>query len=129
MKLYQELASLICAIENCHRSGNIDWLNKHTDRLGALVKEHMPSGSGFDLGTSFDEDNSTTERLIFHTSFHHMNDGGYYDGWTSHSVVVTPSLAFGFNLKVTGRDRRDIKDYIGETFHAALNSDVQGSAS
>jgi hypothetical protein len=125
MKLYQELARLINAIENCRKANNLDWLNKHLERFDALVKEHMPHGSGFDCGTSFDEDNSTPNRLVFHASFHHMNNNGYYDGWTSHSIIVTPDLGFGFDLRVTGCNRRDIKDYIAETFHETLDRDLE----
>ena len=54
----------------------------------------------------------------------YMNDGGMYDGWTDHSVIVTPDLASGFDLKVTGQDRNDIKDFIGEMFAELLNRDI-----
>jgi hypothetical protein len=52
-----------------------------------------------------------------------MNDTGYYDGWTEHTVTVTPSFS-GINIRVSGRNRNDIKDYIHETFSYALRSDV-----
>jgi hypothetical protein len=54
-----------------------------------------------------------------------MNDGGFYDGWTDHSVIVTPSLVEGFNLRVTGRNRKDIKEYIAEQFCMALDQDIE----
>ena len=53
-----------------------------------------------------------------------MDAGGGYDGWTEHSVIVTPDLATGFDLKVTGRDKRDIKEYLGELFYAALCEEI-----
>jgi hypothetical protein len=53
-----------------------------------------------------------------------MNDNGMYDGWTTHQVIVTPSLAFGFTLKITGRDRNQIKDYLSETYHYALEQHI-----
>ncbi len=87
MKLYQKLASTIAAIENCKRSGNTEWLDKHEDTLKALM-DQMPSGSGFDNGTTL-SDKSTCEKLIFETNFHHMEDGGGYDGWSDHTVTVT----------------------------------------
>jgi hypothetical protein len=52
-----------------------------------------------------------------------MNDGGYYDDWTSHDVIVTGSLVSGFNLRVGGRDKRQIKDCIAEMFTHALDAD------
>ncbi len=131
-QLYSTLASLVQARINCENATprNDEWFDKHTARIEELVKDYMPSGSGFDCGTHINLDNSDAERLFFTTSFHHMNDGGYYDGWTEHNVIVTPSLAFGFNLKVTGRDRNQIKEYIHETFSLALqeNTAVESQA-
>lgn len=122
-KLYQQLASLVTARLNCIKSDNQGWLKTHTDRILVLVKDNMPSGSGIDCGTKIDLDASTPEKLVFLTSFHHMNDGGMYDGWTQHKIIVTPSLAFGFNLKITGRDRNEIKEYLHDTYHIALDAD------
>jgi hypothetical protein len=113
---YQQISNRLHAMINCERSGNSEWYSKHEEVIHDICKNEMPSGSGFDSGTTFDFDNSTPEKLIFKTSFHHMNDGGCYDGWTDHKVIVTPSLEFGFNIKVTGRDRNNIKDYIVEMF-------------
>lgn len=123
-KVYQRIAELSVAMDNCIKSQNLEWLEKHGDRLVAIVKEFLPSGSGFDSGTNFDALNSSSERLVFHTSFHHMDESGGYDGYSEHSVIVTPSLAFGFHLRVTGRDKRQIKEYIGEVFHSALSNEV-----
>ena len=81
------------------------------------VKEIMqgaPSGSGFDSGTQLD-DKSTPKKLIFNTSYHHMDDAGYYIGWTDHQVIITPSFD-GMDIKVTGKNYNDIKDYIGDVF-------------
>jgi hypothetical protein len=124
-KLYQRLASLVVAIENCRTSGNAEWERRHKETLSDLVRAHLPHGSGFDNGTTIDLARSGENRLAFSTSFHHMNDNGFYDGWTEHDVVVVPSLAFGFTLKITGRDRRQIKDYIHDAFSEALSMDVE----
>lgn len=102
---------------------------KFTD-MWTPVLEHinskLPSGSGFDSGSTFEIDSSSPDRLVFNTSFHHMNDVGYYDGWTGHNVIVTPSFD-GFNIRVTGKNRNDIKDYIGEVFHDILSEYVKTS--
>jgi hypothetical protein len=55
-----------------------------------------------------------------------MNDGGFYDGWTEHTVVVTPSFR-GINLRISGRDRNQIKEYLYETYDYALTRLVQWS--
>lgn len=126
MKLYQQLASLLQAIENCRASGNDEWVQRHSDNVAALVKQHMPSGSGFDIGTRLDiEASKHGARLVFVTSFHHMHDSGMYDGWTDHTVTVMPSLAFGFELRISGRDRAGIKDYIAEVYQTALTTELQ----
>jgi hypothetical protein len=123
MKLYEKIARTFGAYQNCIKSNNTDRQERHQETIEELVKEHMPSGSGFDNDTTFDFD-SKAERLIFNTSFHHMDECGYYDGWTDHQVVITPSLQYGFYLKVTGRDKRQIKEYIAEMFDDVLNTDI-----
>jgi hypothetical protein len=124
-KLYQIIAGAIAARENCRKSGNTEWFVRHEETIEKLTREHMPSGGGFDNPTTLDLDNSTADRLRFKTAFHHMDDHGYYAGWSYHPVTVTPSLANGFELVIGGRDRNQIKDYIAETFHAALSRDFE----
>lgn len=128
MKLYERLARTMGAIENCKtnpipESIVKEWLVKYHDSLAALVKEYMPSGSGFDNGTRLGE-TSTSEKLVFTTSFHHMNEG-MYDGWTEHTVTVKASLAFGFDITVSGRNRNGIKEHIADCFYEALITEVE----
>lgn len=126
-QVYQAIASKIEAMRNCNASGNGEWFTRHHDAIDNIVREYMPSGSGFDAGTQFDAcdhvDNAR-ERLTFVTQFHHMDEHGYYDGWTDHRVIITPSLARGFDIRVTGRNRNDIRDYIADVFHAALSATI-----
>lgn len=122
--VYQHISTLLNAMANCAArsdSNSVNWGNRHESTIEALVKEAMPSGSGIDCGTKLLLDESTSERLVFAFSFHHMNEGGYYDGWTEHKAIVTPSLQFTYNLKITGRDRNGIKEYLHETFAFALD--------
>jgi hypothetical protein len=126
MKLYQELAVLVGAYHRCRVSTDpavAAFASKHVERLSELEKL-LPSGGGFDLGSHLDIDNSTDERLVIRTSFHHMNDAGFYDGWTDHQIVVRPSLVFGMALRIAGRNRNDIKEYMYEVFHETLTTDV-----
>jgi hypothetical protein len=123
--LYTVLASLMGAYHRCIESRNEEWERKHRERIEALVRQYLPSGSGFDTGTKIDFACSTEERLEFDTAFHHMNDVGYYDGWTEHGIIVTPSLSSGFKLRITGRNRRDIKDYIAEQVDHILHEEVE----
>ena len=122
--LYQALAGKVSAYLNCIASGNAEWRARHQFVADYMVEEAMPSGSGFDSGTTLDWDASRSDKLVFKTAFHHMNDVGYYTRWTEHTVTVRADLCSGFTLLVGGKDHRDIKDYIAECFHQALSADA-----
>ena len=122
MKLYQKIASLLKSIESCRNTGNKEWEANHAATLEDLMEE-MPSGSGVDSGTKL-LDNSTPDRLVFQADFHHMDENGFYDGWTEHQIIVTPSLAYGFNVRITGRNRNEIKDYLADLFNHIFNMEV-----
>lgn len=126
-KLFQEIASRLNAADNCAARGNREWQARHEAAVDQLVKDFMPSGSGIDSGTKLDEAARTHNpaNLYFTTAFHHMDENGGYDGWTEHRIIVSPSLQFGFNIKITGRDRNEIKDYLHEIFSHALNREVE----
>ena len=123
MKIYQKIAQTFSALKNCEKLNNSQWFDRHTDTLSAICKEYLPRGSGFDSGTAIDIEESKPNRIVLVSSYHHMNDAGGYDGWTSHTIIITPDLISGFDLRVTGRDRNEIKKYIEETFCFALNED------
>jgi hypothetical protein len=122
--LYSELSSLVQARKNCIATGNSEWLTKHTESIDNLVKNCLPSGSGFDNGTRLDLDASHGYKLVFNTSFHHMDGNGFYSGWTEHTVTVTPSLSSDFHLRISGRNANDIKEYMHECFSFALSKDI-----
>ena len=122
MLIYQEIASAVEAIRNCQKSGNVEWEQRHAEKIESLIKDYFPSGSGFNAGTQFDiaeHVDGASDRLVFTTAFHHMNDAGYYDGWTEHKVILRPTF-LGFDMKITGRNRNGIKDHIGDAFHSIL---------
>lgn len=119
-KTYQLFATLVDARLRSLAKGNHEWINNHTERLRGMMVECLPSGAGFDGGSQLDLDKSTPDKLVFNTQFHHMNDNGMYVGWTAHSVIVTPSLVHGINIRVTGRNYCGIKERIEETFHDCL---------
>ena len=125
-RVYQVIAKALQARINCERSGNTVWHPIHSDKILQMVNDHLPRGSGFDSGTQFNFIRSTPEKLVFETSFHHMDEGGSYCGWSEHQVIVTPSLVFDFDVRVTGRNVRNIKEYISETFNSALDELLEG---
>ena len=124
--LYSELASTVDAMHTCEQKPEQygEWARKHEETISKLVHERMPSGSGFDCGTQMDCSQSHAEKLVFTTSYHHMHESGMYDGWTDHTVTVTPSFG-GINIRISGRNRNDIKEYMHDTFYQALMGSVE----
>lgn len=123
--LYREIAARIQARENCRRMNppNSEWEDRHGVWLEYVEKNILPSGSGIDCGTTISEDESKPGKIVLLLSYHHMNDGGYYDGWTEHKVIITPSFD-GIDMRITGRDRNQIKDYLHDTYHYCLTRKV-----
>lgn|SRR5690606_8853768 len=128
--LYQALAFKLLARETCRKIGNDEWARRHTEEAMQLARQYMPSGSGFDVGTVLDSDKSTPNRLVFHTSYHHMNDGGFYTKWTDHTITVLPSLCHGIgDMKITtgglrGFDKNLWITYAHDVFFDALMAEV-----
>lgn len=120
----RSLSVLVTAIKNCRKNNSPNWERRHEDRLNAIVKEYLPHGSGIDNGVRVDIERSNDEKLVLVVDFHHMNDGGYYDGWTAHTITVTASLQFEFNLKISGRDKNQIKEYLHDIFYHSLTTKV-----
>lgn len=121
-KLYQKIASCVDARLRCIENNNTLWEEKHFSQIWMLVKAHMPSGSGVDCGTKINLDKSTGDKLYFTFEYHHMDENGMYCGWTSHKVVVTPSLIHGINIRITGKS--DDREYFYDIFANALETMV-----
>ena len=91
--------------------------------LNYFTEEHLPRGSGFDGSTGIDANNSTRNSIIIWTEFHHMNDLGYYDGWSTHTFTMTADLEFGFELEHTyeGCEEHEA-DFIFDHMREALDT-------
>lgn len=111
----EKLSRTFQAWQTCVKLNNTDWAPKHAQTITDLLQE-LPSGSGIDCGMQFDWDASKPQRLVFTFSFHHMDEHGSYDGWTDHELIITPAF-FGFELKITGKDRNNVKDYLYSLFN------------
>lgn len=120
--LYQVLASLVDARIRCLERGAKEWELKHGDNIKTLVDSFMPSGSGIDCGTKINLSRSHGDELVFTLSYHHMDENGYYDGWTEHAVTVLPSLIHAIDMTINGKNRNDIKDYLYEVYRHCLTS-------
>jgi hypothetical protein len=113
---------LIESMARCETSGNAEWSAKHYHVLKRLIDNHLPHGSGLDGDNAIDASECALKgRIDVHTQFHHMNEVGYYDGWTDHVISVRPAFD-GTDVRVSGRNRNDIKDYLGEIFTYAFEA-------
>lgn len=127
-KLYQLIASEITRLHYCeaaqtNQPHHADNAANARERL-QIMQDELPSGSGIDGGTEIDLDESTDKKIVLTQSFHHMNDGGMYDGWTDHKMILTPAFD-GYDLEITGRDRNGIKEYFSDIYRHALNGEYQ----
>jgi hypothetical protein len=101
----------LTAMAICIKNSHLELMQIRLEK----ILELLPSGSGIDSGIQFDEDKSNPNKLIFRFGFHHMNSDGYYDGWTEHKLVILPEFG-SFDLRITGRDRNHIKEYLYDMF-------------
>ena len=125
-KVYVLLSRMITAHKNCIENGNNEWKDKHLKAIQKLVYECMPSGCGVDNGTKIDMKLSTGEKFVFKTSYHHMNETGYYMNWSHHVVTVLPSLQNDITLRISGRNVNEIKDHLWCVFEDSLKAEVDG---
>jgi hypothetical protein len=121
-KNYRAIAHTLQAMENCKQAGNKHWYEQHNERLERIMVR-APSGGGIDSCTKLNLEKSTPNKLVFDTAYHHMDGNGSYGGWTEHTVIVKPSLLWGYDLTISGRNRNDIKDYLEQTFQWFLDQD------
>ena len=125
MKVYQRVAILLDAIENCRKSGNAEWERRHVKRIEEIAARCLPHGSGFDVGCKILVEESSPDNILILAPFHKMDEYGYYDGWEEYVVRVTPSLAFGFNLNPEeGDEDDDTLEYVLEVLNSALEQEA-----
>jgi len=129
-KVASWIAGAVQARNECARKvktgeDNLEWYDRWEDRVERVVGELFPSGSGFDAGTKFDWEKSTSEKLVFHFGYHHLNENGFYTHWSEHKVTVKASLANGFDVKIT-KDRVDDSalEYYYDVVNEVLGRDI-----
>ena len=110
------MKTLISAISQTIAWQPIDenWINEKDNRLHKLT-DLLPHGSGIDQGCKILPE-STKNKIILLVPFHFMDDNGYYDGWKDYKIIVKPDLSSDFDFRIIGRDKRNIKEYLYDTF-------------
>jgi len=120
--VFQEIAQGIRIVNSTTSADDIK--SSWRAYLSDIVDECFPHGSGIDNGNSIDFDKSSSDRIVINSSFHCMDENGFYCGWYDFSVTVKPSLQFRFDMKIQGRnsclDRNNLKEYIYEIYEYAL---------
>lgn len=118
MKLYQ-------AIVQNHRLENDPMFRDDTrvhDRVDRILA-CLPRGSGIDAGTTIVS--VSDKQIVLTAGYHHMNEGGYYDGWTHHTIHVRASLMHGITVGVSGPNRNQIKDYLQELYARVMEQEFE----
>lgn len=122
MKIYKKIA-----LHLKQRDGS-DFFESSDDSykksINEIIANHAPSGLGFDKGVEFLFDSSNSNRLVFHTQFHHVNKSGKYCGWTHHDIYVIPDLYSDFTIEVFGINRFGIKKLIENLFTVFLYKEI-----
>lgn len=106
--------------ERAQNNANAQWADIARARLGQLV-DMLPSGSGIDCGTKLVSASAT--KIVLSAGYHHMNDAGYYDGWTEHRITIRPTFD-SLDIHISGRNRNDIKEYLHEVYALALSEKI-----
>lgn len=138
-KLYQELALKLNAISNCIDSDNQVWLSNHIEDIKNL-NQFLPSGSGFDSGSMVNLELSQDNKIVIDSSYHLMDQFGFYSHWVDFTITVTSCLMSGFNLDIKyhcinqddpgcGDDFIDdpdhLTDFVLDIFWDNLNQDIR----
>lgn len=112
MKLYQKIARV---------ASQKNW-GKRAKEL-ALLKELLPNGNGFREreGLAVILLESTKKRIVIETTYWHKNNS---DEVTSHQVIITPSFEDEINIRITGKNEDNVKEYLHNIFREALMSEV-----
>lgn len=110
------------ALLNSVENGNPEWVTRWQTRIAKLV-EVIPRGSGIDRAPRKRSDIEVMPSVIrFEIGYHHEDDGGFY-GWTDHVITIRPAFD-GLDVRVSGRNRRNVKDYLHEAMEHAFTRHV-----
>jgi hypothetical protein len=108
----KELSKAIAGFQQCKEG----FKEIHENKINELCYL-LPHGSGIDNGVKLMIEESKPERIIFYFEFHHMDENGFYSGWTEHNLTITPSFLNDFHMKISGKNKNMIKDYLYDLFY------------
>lgn len=125
MKWYEDMSRTIEAYQNCLKSNNTDWEEKHEEHIQELINK-LPHGSGIDGKWVINYDKY--EVIELGNFYHAMDENGFYVGYIDFTVKIVPSLAFGCKIKIIGNfgKRQDIKEYLRDILSYDINQEIKG---
>lgn len=111
-----DIFSTLQAAHNARKANNIEWINRHEDRLFELLNEFLPHGSGIDCKWTYDF--KRADKITARSSYHQMDDNGMYDGWIDFEV----SILSNWDIRIKGKFGRnqDTADYLHETIEYSI---------
>lgn len=113
MKLYQKIARVAS-----QKNAILKW--QEFDKLQKL----LPIGNGIEA-KSVILLKSTEKRIVIDTAYWHPNVSYETSRWTDHQIVITPSFEGEINIRVTGKNLNNIKEYLNEVFREALMKEYE----
>lgn len=108
MKLYQKIARVVSQKNTPKKAKEL-----------ALLEKLLPIGNGVETGCVILL-KSTEKRIEVDTAYWHPNYSYETSRWTEHQVVITPSFEGEINIRITGKNENNVKDYLYDIFHEAL---------
>ena len=125
MRVFEKIGELMIGLKRITNPSYYDSVVKNVE---GLISKHFPHGSGFDSKPEFSFDLSAYNKWIIFQSYHHMNDNGYYCGWSHFKIIVTPCFVGGFEIKIIAKHssrecskRFNNDDYFYEVYYECLN--------
>lgn len=117
----QAIHAALVAIANCNQTANDEWRVRWQDYIARISRECLPSGAGIDNGTRVLGLTSESRGFELVLDYHHMNDTGYYTGWTEYRAYIRPAFN-GLEITLSGRNVNDCKEYLHQTLHESLSA-------
>jgi hypothetical protein len=112
MKLYQKIARVASQKNTPKKAKEL-----------SLLQELLPNGNVIGLQrhnlstvSCIISLKSTHKRIVIDTAYWHP----IIRQWTEHQVVITPSFEGEINIRITGKNEGDIKEYLWDIFREAL---------
>lgn len=104
MKLYQKIAKVLSQKNTPLKEKEL-----------ALLVELLPIGNAIETECDLLL-NSTKKRIVIFTAYWHP----IMKEWINHQVIITPSFEGEIDIRVTGKNVNNIKQYLHDVFREAL---------